>query len=34
MEKKNIPWFQGLVYGGGVIFTLIEFVGPFLKIGF
>lgn len=33
MEKHNRRVFTALVYGGGVIFGLLEFVGPFFKIG-
>ena len=34
MDKKFSKWFDVLVYGGGIIFAIIEFVGPFFKIGF
>lgn len=34
MEKRHKKWFHILVYGGGIIFTIIEFVGPFFEIGF
>lgn len=34
MEKRYTKWFYPLVFGGGVVFGLIEFIGPFLKIGF
>ena len=34
MDKKLGRWFDIIVYGGGIIFAIIEFVGPFFKIGF
>ena len=34
MDKKWGRFFDIVVYGGGIIFGIIEFVGPFFKIGF
>ena len=34
MEKKFARWFDAVVYGGGIVFAIVEFVGPFFKIGF
>ena len=34
MERKYSKWFYSLVFGGGVVFGILEFVGPFFKIGF
>lgn len=34
MDKKFARWFDAFVYGGGIVFAIVEFVGPFFKIGF
>lgn len=34
MEKKHQRLLYLMVYGGAVVFSLIEFIGPFFKIGF
>lgn len=34
MNKKYEKVFNITIYGAGVLFTLVEFLGPFLKIGF
>lgn len=34
MDKKFEKWFSVLLYGGALIFSIIEFVGPFFQIGF
>ena len=33
MNKKYTKWFRVTIFGGGIVFGLIEFIGPFLKIG-
>lgn len=34
MTKKEKKIFEGFVYGGGILFSAVEFAGPFLKLGF
>lgn len=34
MDKKHNKWFYPVVFGAGIVFAIIEFVGPFFKIGF
>lgn len=34
MEKKYSKWFYALIYGGGIAFALVEFIGPFFRVGF
>ncbi|MBQ3558727.1 MAG: EAL domain-containing protein [Agathobacter sp.] len=33
LEKKYQMYFNILVYGGGIVFALVEFIGPFFQIG-
>ncbi len=33
MEKKKGKIFSAFVFGGGVVFALLEFIGPFFRIG-
>lgn len=33
LEKKYQMYFNILVYGGGIIYALVEFIGPFFQIG-
>ena len=34
MNKKQDKWFYIFVFGMGIVFAIVEFVGPFLKLGF
>lgn len=34
MDKKKSKWFYIGVFGAGIVFALLEFVGPFFKLGF
>ncbi len=34
MEKKHQKIFHLSIYGGAIFFTLIEFIGPYFKLGF
>jgi len=34
MEKKYNKWFYTHIFGGGILFAILEFAGPFLKLGF
>ena len=34
MSKKQTKWFYIFIFGAGLVFALLEFVGPFFKLGF
>ena len=34
MKKKNQKWFDLATWGVGIVFAVLEFVGPFFKIGY
>lgn len=34
MDKKQNKWFYTFIFGAGILFALLEFVGPFFKLGF
>ena len=34
MDKKYNKWFYTGIFGAGIVFALIEFIGPFFKFGF
>lgn len=34
MDKKKSKWFYISIFGAGIVFALLEFIGPFFKLGF
>ena len=34
MSTKYVPYFKVSIFGGGLVFSILQLIGPFLKLGF